>query len=87
MVLKLLALQLKTDKQEIEVWNIWNLPTENDRLDSRAILLINTLRKWGVLPTGELICEMDEFFFQNFYHQIADLHIFGNCEIIDLIYS
>ena len=43
--------------------------------------------KWGVLPTDELICEMDEtFFFQNFYHQIADLYI-GNGELIDLIYN
>ena len=39
--------------------NIWNLPTENNRLDSRAIILINALRKWGVLPTDELICEID----------------------------
>ena len=46
--------------------NIWNLPTENDRLDSRAIILINALRKWVVLPTDELICGMDEKFFSKF---------------------
>ena len=67
--------------------NIWNLPTENDRLDSQAIILINALRKWGVLPTDELICELDENFFQNLYHQIADIYNFGNGESIDLIYN
>ena len=67
--------------------NIWNLPTENDRLDSRAIILMNALRKWGVLPTDELICEMDQNVFLNFYHQIEDLYIFGNDELIDLIYN
>ena len=67
--------------------NIWKLPTKNYRLDCRAIILINALRKWGVLPTDELICEMDEKFFQNFNHQIADLYIFGNGELIDLVYT
>ena len=42
--------------------NMWNLPTENDRLHSRAILLIIALRNRGVLPTDELICEIDYFF-------------------------
>ena len=65
---------------------ISNLPTENDRLDSRAIILITALRKWGVLPTDELICEMKQFCFQNFLHQIAGLYIFGKGEMIDLIY-
>ena len=50
--------------------NIWN-PTENDRLDSRAIIIINALRKCGVLLSDELICEKDEKKIQNFYHQIA----------------
>ena len=44
--------------------NIWNFPTENDRLDSRALILINALRKWVVLPTDELICGMDEKIFK-----------------------
>ena len=65
--------------------NIWNRTGENDRLDSRAIIPINALRKWGVLFTDELICEMDENCFQNYYHQIADLYIFGNGDLIDLI--
>ena len=64
--------------------NIWNRAGENDRLDSRAIILINALRKWGVLFTDELICEMDENCFRNYYHQIADLYIFGNGDLIDL---
>ena len=63
--------------------NIWNRAGENDRLDSRAIILINALRKWGVLFT--LICEMDENCFQNYYHQIADLYIFENGDLIDRI--
>ena len=67
--------------------NTWNLPTEIDRLDSHAIILINALCKWGVLPTDELICERDEKTFKNFYNQRADHHIFGNGEIIDLIYN
>ena len=62
-----------------------NRAGENDRLDSRAIILINALRKWGVLFTDELICEMDENCFQNYYHQIADLYIFGSGDLIDLI--
>ena len=65
--------------------NIWNRAGENDRLDSRASILINALRKWGVLFTDELICEMDENCFRNYYHQIADLYIFGNGDLIDLI--
>ena len=65
--------------------NIWNRAGENDWLDSRAIILINALRKWGVLFTDELICETDENCFQNYYHQIADLYIFGNGDLIDLI--
>ena len=68
------------------ILSIWNLPTENEKLDSIAIILINDSRKWGVSSTDELICEIDDFF-QNFYHQIVDLYNFGNSEIIDLIYS
>ena len=68
--------------------NNWNLPTENDRLDSRAIMFINALlRKRGVLSTDELKYEMDVKVFQIFYHQNADLYIFGNGELIDLIYN
>ena len=66
--------------------NVWNPPTENDRLDSSAIILFNALHEWGVLPTDEPICEMDEKI-QNFYHQIADLHISGNGELFDLIHN
>ena len=67
--------------------NIWNFAGGNDRLDSRVILLMNTLRKWGVLPSDKQICEMDGKQFEKFYHQIADLYIFGNGELIDLIYK
>ena len=65
--------------------NIWNRAGEKNRLDSRAIILINALRKWGVLFTDELICGMDENCFQNYYHQFADLYTFGKGDLIDLI--
>ena len=55
------------------------------RLESRAIILINVLRKWSVLPSGKEIHEMGEKHFQIFYHQIADL--FGYGEINDLIHK
>ena len=67
--------------------HIWNYAAKNDRLDSRAIILMNALRKWGVLSSEKSICEMDEKQFQKFYHQISDLYIFGNDELIDLIYK
>ena len=67
--------------------NIWNSAGKNDRLDSRAIILMNALRKWGVLPSDKVICEMDEKQFHKFYHQISDLYIFGNGELIDLIFK
>ena len=38
------------------------------------MVLIIALLKSGVLPTDELICETDDNFFHNFYHQIADLY-------------
>ena len=31
--------------------NVWNFAAKTDRLDSHAIILINALRKWGVLPS------------------------------------
>ena len=67
--------------------NVWNFAAKTDRLDSHAIILMNALRKWGVLPSEENICEMDEKQVQNFYHQISDLYIFGNGELIDLLYN
>ena len=67
--------------------NVWNFAAKTDRLDSHAIILMNCLRKWGVLPSEENICEMDEKQVQNFYHQISDLYIFGNGELIDLLYN
>ena len=48
---------------------------------------MNALRKWGILSSEKSICEMDEKQFQKFYHQISDLYIFGNGELIDLIYK
>ena len=66
--------------------NIWNFTGKNDRLDSRAIILINALRKWGVLPCDNTICDMEATKFQSFYHQISDLYFFCNGELIDLIY-
>ena len=41
-------------------------------LNSRAILLTNALRKWGVLPSDEKLCEMDKKLFKKWHHQIAD---------------
>ena len=48
---------------------------------------MNALRKWGVWLSEKIICEMDEKQVQNFYHQISDLYIFGNGELIDLLYT
>ena len=75
-----------TDRQETEIKIFGTSLEKNDRLDSRAIILINALRKWGVLPCDNTICDMEETKFQSFYHQISDLYIFGNGELIDLIY-
>ena len=38
-------------------------------LDSRAKLMMNALRKWGVLLPDKLICEMDDKQFEKWYHQ------------------
>ena len=38
--------------------NVWNFAAKFDRLDSHAIILMNALRKWGVLPSEKNICEM-----------------------------
>ena len=67
--------------------NIWNFAEKNYLLDYRAIILTNALRKWGVLPSDQNICEMDEKQYKKFYHQIADLYIFGNVELVNIIYN
>ena len=41
-------------------FNIWNFSEKNDMLDQRAIILMNALCKWGVLPSDKMICEMDD---------------------------
>ena len=38
-------------------------------LDSRAKILMNALRKWGVLSSDKMICEMDDKQFETWYHQ------------------
>ena len=55
--------------------------------DQRAIILMNTLRKWGVLLSDKMICEMDNKQFGKWYHQTSDLFIFGNGEFTKLIYK
>ena len=45
-------------------------------LDFRAILLMNALRKWGVLPSNKIMCEMDDKQFEKWYHQTSDLYFF-----------
>ena len=67
--------------------NIWNFAEKNDLLDYRAIILTNALRKWGVLPSDQNIREMDEKLYKKYYHQIADLYIFGNAELVNIIYN
>ena len=57
-----------------------------DRLYYGAIILINVLRKWGALPSDKIICKMNVKQFQK-NHQFVDLYIFGNSELIDLIYK
>ena len=37
-------------------------------LDSRARLLMNALRKWGVIPSDVMICEMHDKPFEKWYH-------------------
>ena len=66
--------------------NIWNYAANNDVLDFRAISLINTLRKWGVFPIDHEVNEMKDEQLRNFQHRIADLYIFGNGELVDLIF-
>ena len=48
---------------------------------------MNTLRKLEVLPSDKIICDMDEKQFEKFYHQVSDLYIFGNGELMDLIFK
>ena len=55
-------------------------------LDSRAIILMNSFCKWGVLPWDKMICEMDDKQFEKWYHQTSDLYIFGNGDPTKLIY-
>ena len=52
---------------------------------SRAIILMNALRKWGVLPSDKMICEMDDKQFEKWYHQTSDRYIFENREVTNLI--
>ena len=68
-------------------FNLWKISGKNYMLDSRAIILMNALRKWGVLPSDKLICEMDDKQFETWYHQTSDLYIFGNRELMKLIYK
>ena len=56
-------------------------------LDQRAIILMNALRKRGVLPPDKMICETDDKQFEKWYHQTSDLYIFGNRELTKLIYK
>ena len=66
--------------------SIWNYAANNDVLDFCAITLINTLRKWGVFPCDHEVNEMKDEQLRNFQHRIADLYIFGNGELVDLIF-
>ena len=66
--------------------NIWNYAAKNDVLDFRAISLINTLRKWGVFLSDHQVNEMKDGQLRNFLHKIANLYIFGNGELVDLIF-
>ena len=66
--------------------NIWNYAANNDVLDFRAISLINILRKWGVFPSDHEVNEMKDEQLQNFQHRSADSFIFGNGELVDLIF-
>ena len=52
----------------------------------RTINLINTLRKWGVFPSDHEVNGMRDEHLQNFQHRNAVLYIFGNGELVDLIF-
>ena len=80
---KFLILGYKTDKRGTKISIYGTLQKKNDLLDYRAILLTNALRKWGVLPPDKI----DEKQYEKLYHQIADLYIFGNDELINIIYN
>ena len=67
-------------------FNNWNCLGKNDMLDSRAIILMNALRKWGVLPSDKMICGVDDKQFEKWYHQTPDLYFFGNGELTNLNY-
>ena len=56
-------------------------------LDQRAIILMNALRKWSVLPSDKKICEMDDKQFEKWSHQTSGSYIFGNGELTKLIYK
>ena len=45
-------------------------------LDSQAIILMNALRNWGVLPLDKLICAMDDKQVEKWYHQTSGLYFF-----------
>ena len=66
--------------------NIWNYAANNDALDFRAISLIKTLRKWGVFLSNHEVNEMKNEQLRNFQHKIAELYIFGNGELVELIF-
>ena len=66
--------------------NMWDYAANNDVLDFRAISLINTLRKWGVFPSNHEVNEMQNEQLRNFQHKIAELYIFGNGELVDLMF-
>ena len=66
--------------------NIWNYAANNDVLEFCAISLINTLRKRGIFPSGHEVKKMKNERLRNFKHKIADLYIFGNGELVDLIF-
>ena len=66
--------------------NIWNYAANNDVMDFRAISLIHTLRKWGVFAKDHEVNEVKDEQLRNFQHKIADLHIFGNGELVDLMF-
>ena len=65
--------------------NVWNFAAKTDWLDCHAIILMNALRKWGVLPSQKNLCELDKKQVQKSYHQISDLYVFGNGELLDLL--
>ena len=84
---KILYIGIQNRQTRNKNLNIWNLAEKNDLLDYRAIILTNALRKWGVLPSDKNMCETDEKQYKKFYPQIADLYIFGNDDLISIIYN